>query len=133
MERVFTISTQSHQELVDITYEVKKIIRESNINNGFCIVYIPHATAGIILNESADPNIKTDFLNAINRVIPEHSGYLHDRIDNNAAAHIKSALVGSSVTIPIRDGDLGLGTWQSIMVCEFDGPRTRRVVVQVYS
>ena len=94
-----------------------------------CIVYIPHATAGIILNESADPNIKRDFLSALDRAIPKHAGYLHDRIDNNAHAHIKSAIVGSSVTIPVSNGHLGLGTWQAIMLCEFDGPRARRRVV----
>jgi secondary thiamine-phosphate synthase enzyme len=102
------------------------------VEDGFCLVYIPHATAGIILNESADPNIKSDFLAAINKSIPEHANYLHDRVDNNAAAHIKSAIVGSSVTIPIKDNKLKLGTWQAIMLCEFDGPRTRRVIVQVY-
>lgn len=133
METVFTVSTSKHQELIDITYEVSKIVKNSGTTNGFCLVYIPHATAGIILNESADPDIKTDFLNALNRAIPEHANYLHDRVDNNAAAHIKSAITGSSVMIPIREGRLGLGTWQAIMVCEFDGPRSRRIIVQVYS
>ncbi|MBI4721898.1 MAG: YjbQ family protein [Candidatus Stahlbacteria bacterium] len=132
METLFIIDTVSHKELIDITYQVEDIIHKSNIKAGFCIVYIPHATAGIILNESADPNIKTDFLNAINKAIPEHNNYLHDRIDNNAAAHIKSALCGSSATIPISNGKLELGTWQSIMLCEFDGPRTRKIIVQVY-
>ena len=128
----FTISTTKHQELIDITHKVLEIVHSSGTRDGFCIVYIPHATAGIILNESADPNIKTDFLNALNRAIPEHAGYLHDRIDDNAGAHIKSALVGSSVTIPIKDGDLKLGTWQAIMFCEFDGPRSaRHVIVEI--
>jgi secondary thiamine-phosphate synthase enzyme len=102
------------------------------VGNGFCIVYVPHATSGIILNESADPNITVDFLNAINKAIPEHAGYLHDHIDNNAAAHIKSALVGPSVTIPMRNGEMELGTWQAIMLCEFDGPRNRKVIIQVH-
>ena len=133
METTFTVSTHSHQELIDMTYEVSDIVRNSGIKDGFCIVYIPHATAGIILNESADPNIKTDFLRALDKAIPLHSNYLHDRIDNNAAAHIKSAIVGASVTIPVRDGNLELGTWQAIMLCEFDGPRSsRRVIVQVH-
>ena len=132
METLFTVSTVKHQDLIDITYQVEAIIQKFGIKEGFCIVYIPHATAGIILNESADPNIKTDFLNAINKAIPEHNNYLHDRIDNNAAAHIKSALVGSSATIPISNGRLELGTWQAIMLCEFDGPRTRKIIVQVY-
>ena len=133
-ETQFTISTKSHQELIDMTYEVQGIVRSSGVKDGFCIVYIPHATAGVILNESADPNIKTDFLNAVNKAIPEHAGYLHDHVDNNAAAHIKSALVGASATIPIRNGGLELGTWQAIMFCEFDGPRSqRRVIVQIHS
>jgi len=133
METTFTVSTHSREELINMTYEVSNIVRSSGIKDGFCVVYIPHATAGIILNKSADPNIKTDFLNAVDRMVPLHANYLHDRIDNNAAAHIKSALVGSSVTIPVRDGNLETGTWQSIMLCEFDGPRsTRRVIVQVH-
>ncbi|MEA3432885.1 MAG: secondary thiamine-phosphate synthase enzyme YjbQ [candidate division WOR-3 bacterium] len=125
----FTVSTKSYEELIDITHNVEGVIQRSAVKDGVCIVYIPHATAGIILNESADPNIKRDFLSALDRVIPKHAGYLHDRIDNNAHAHIKSAIVGSSVTIPVSNGHLGLGTWQAIMLCEFDGPRARRRVV----
>lgn len=129
----FVISTSSHQELIDITYSVEGIVKDSGIKDGFCLVYIPHATAGVILNESADPNIKTDFLKAINKAIPEDGSYLHDRIDGNAAAHIKSAIVGASVMVPVRNGRLALGTWQTIMFCEFDGPRSsRKVVVQVH-
>jgi len=127
-----TLSTKSQHELIDITYEVESAVDESGIKNGICNVYIPHATAGIVLNESADPNIKTDFINAINRAIPDHAGYLHDRIDNNAGAHIKSAIVGSNRLIPIVNGRLMLGTWQAIMFCEFDGPRSRRrVIIQI--
>lgn len=130
MQEKIEISTTQKQELVDITYRVKQIVTTSKVSEGFCIVYVPHATAGVILNESADPNIKTDFLNAINKAIPERAGYLHDRVDRNAAAHIKSALTGSSLTIPIKDGHLQLGTWQAIMLCEFDGPRrTRKIIV----
>jgi len=125
----FTVSTKSYEELIDITHNVKSVIQRSAVKDGVCIVYIPHATAGIILNESADPNIKRDFLSTPDREIPKHAGYLHDRIDNNAHAHIKSAIVGSSVTIPVSNGHLGLGTWQAIMLCEFDGPRARRRVV----
>jgi len=128
----FTVSTKSYEELIDITHNVEGVIQRSAVKDGVCIVYIPHATAGIILNESADPNIKRDFLSALDRVIPKHAGYLHDRIDNNAHAHIKSAIVGSSVTIPVSNGHLGLGTWQAIMLCEFDGPRAkRRVAIKI--
>ncbi|MFA5031987.1 MAG: secondary thiamine-phosphate synthase enzyme YjbQ [bacterium] len=129
----FTIKTSSHQELIDITHEVKNIVRESGIKDGFCIIFIPHATAGVILNENADPNIKIDFLNALNKAIPESANYLHDNIDGNAAAHIKSSIVGPSITIPIKNNQLLLGTWQDIMFCEFDGPRSsRKVTVHIY-
>ncbi len=125
----FTISTAHHEDLIDITHEIEEVVSKSGVNDGVCLVYIPHATAGVILNESADPNIKRDFLSAIDRVIPRHANYLHDRIDNNAHAHIKSAIVGPQVTIPIHDGHLELGTWQAIMFCEFDGPRSRRRII----
>lgn len=133
IEEIFTVGTTSEEELLDITYKVEEIIRKSGVDGGFCIIYVPHATAGIILNESADPNIKIDFINALNKAIPKRAGYLHDRIDNNAAAHIKTAIVGSSLIIPIKKGHLALGTWQSIMLCEFDGPRSyRKVIVQIH-
>ncbi len=132
MLREFVISTNKSEELIDITHEIHRIVHESGIKNGLVHVFVPHATAGIILNESADPNIKTDFLNAIERAIPKRANYLHDRIDRNAAAHIRSAIVGSSLTIPLYNGELLLGTWQSIMFCEFDGPRShRKIIVQI--
>uniref|UniRef100_A0A7V0Z4H8 YjbQ family protein n=1 Tax=candidate division WOR-3 bacterium TaxID=2052148 RepID=A0A7V0Z4H8_UNCW3 len=128
----FSISTNKSEELIDITDEIESIISRANAKDGIVHIFIPHATAGIILNESADPNIKTDFLNALERAIPKRANYLHDRIDRNASAHIRSAIVGSSLTIPLRNGRMVLGTWQSIMFCEFDGPRTtRRIIVQI--
>jgi secondary thiamine-phosphate synthase enzyme len=128
----FSISTNKSEELIDITDEIESIISRANAKDGIVHIFIPHATAGVILNESADPNIKTDFLNALERAIPKRANYLHDHIDRNAAAHIRSAMVGSSLTIPLKDGRMILGTWQSIMFCEFDGPRrTRRIVVQI--
>jgi len=90
-------------------------------------------TAAVTINENADPNIGTDFLNALRKMIVEHDGWLHDRIDDNAAAHIKSALVGPSVVIPISAANLSLGTWQNVFLCEFDGPRTRQLIVSVVS
>jgi secondary thiamine-phosphate synthase enzyme len=99
-----------------------------------CTVFAAHATAGITLNENADPNIGVDFLSALRKLIVEHDGWLHDRIDDNAAAHIKSALVGPSVSIPVEDGKLALGTWQDVFFCEFDGPRSsRNVIVTIVS
>lgn len=128
----FKISTDRTEDLIEITREVQQIVDQSKIKSGLVHVFVPHATAGIILNESDDPNIKTDFLNALEKAIPKRANYLHDRIDRNAAAHIRSALVGSSITIPLHNGGLVLGTWQTIMFCEFDGPRsTRRIIVQI--
>lgn len=128
----FTIVTNKSEELIDITSEIEKIVHNSKAKHGIVSIFVPHATAGIILNESADPNIKTDFLNAIERAIPKRANYLHDHIDRNASAHIRSAIVGSSLTIPLKSGEMILGTWQSIMFCEFDGPRrTRRIIVQI--
>lgn len=128
----FTISTNRNEELIDITTKIEEIVHNSRIKDGIVHIFIPHATAGIILNESADPNIKIDFLNALEKAVPKRANYLHDRIDRNASAHIRSAIVGSNITIPLKNGRMILGTWQSIMFCEFDGPRrTRRIIVQI--
>jgi len=125
----FRVSSTKKQELIDITGQINNIIRDSGIKTGICNVYVTHATAGIIINENYDPNICIDFINAINRAIPEHNNYLHDRIDNNAGAHIKSALIGPSETIPIRNEKLKLGTWQSVMLADFDGPKERTIII----
>ena len=128
----FSIVTHSHNEVVDISEEVARIVRESGIRDGQLAVYTPHATASVTVNENDDPNIGTDFLRALSKMVPEHDGWLHDRVDNNAAAHIKSALVGPSVVIPLIDGKLALGTWQNVFFCEFDGPRReRRIIVSI--
>ncbi len=124
-----TVSSTKHNELIDITDKVKDIVQKSNIKEGICYIYIPHATAAVTINENADPNIKEDILKAINKAVPEHNSYLHDSIDNNAAAHIKSTLIGVSTNIPISDNELQLGTWQDIFLCEFDGPRSQRKVI----
>ncbi len=127
-----TLNTSKEQDMVDITEEVRKIVRLSKVKEGLCIVYAPHATGAITINENADPNLPNDILKAINKIVPEHDGYEHDKIDDNAAAHIKSTLVGASKAIPIIDSELALGSWQDIFFCEFDGPRKgRRVIVQV--
>ena len=127
----FSISTREHHEVIDVTDQVRKIVSESGVRDGVCTVFVAHATAAITINENADPNIGTDFLTALKKLVAEHDGWLHDRIDNNAAAHIKSALVGPSESIPIEDGRLGLGTWQNVFLCEFDGPRQGRQVTVV--
>lgn len=129
MQKVIQIQTSKKEELIDITKEIEKIVKESKIQEGICQVYARHATAAIIINENADPNIQDDILKAINKIIPAHDNYKHDVIDNNAASHIKASLLGPSETIPIQNNELQLGTWQSVMLVELDGPRPNREIV----
>jgi len=132
MQKEIVISTHAHNELIDITKEVEKIVSESKVKHGLCNVFATHATAAILINENYDINLREDIINALNKIIPEHNDYRHDQSDNNAASHIKAAIIGPSETIPIRDGKLLLGTWQSIAFCEFDGPRSnRRVIITI--
>ncbi|MCD6589708.1 YjbQ family protein [Candidatus Woesearchaeota archaeon] len=129
----FFVETNSHEEAINITNKIQEIVSRSGVKNGLCNIYVPHATAGLIINEDADPNVMIDLFNALRKSIPNHAGWLHDRIDNNAAAHIKSSITSCSVNIPIIDGKPGLGTWQGVMLLEFDGPRRRRVIVTIIS
>ncbi|UCD04041.1 MAG: YjbQ family protein [Candidatus Woesearchaeota archaeon] len=124
-------STSKQFDIIDITEEVKKAIKDSKMKNGLVIIYTPHATAAIIINESWDPKVGEDFLDALDRVVPLHAGWRHDTVDNNAAAHIKSAIVGPSEIILLENGELHLGTWQQIALVDFDGPRKRRVLVKI--
>jgi secondary thiamine-phosphate synthase enzyme len=130
MQAEFTVSTRSTYEVVDITRRVAEIVADSGFDEGVCSVYVPHATAAIVINENADPNIGNDLLEALGKLIPE-GVWRHDRIDNNGAAHIKAAILGPGETVPVHEGRLVLGTWQAIMLVDFDGPRTRRVIVTV--
>lgn len=123
------LQTRSRTELLEITQQVENIVQSSAIREGVCYVYVPHTTAGIIVNENADPSVRRDILNTLNKVIPLDGNYTH--AEGNAAAHIKSSLVGLSASIPICDGKLALGTWQGIFFSEFDGPRSREVFIQV--
>lgn len=126
----FSIKSHRKYQMIDITAKVQEIVKEMRITEGICCVYVPHATAAITINENADPNVCEDFLEALAKLIPEGI-WRHDRIDSNGAAHIKAALVGPSEAIPLKEGRLLLGTWQAIMLVEFDGPRERRVIVEV--
>ena len=126
MREIFSIETNQFKECVDITEEVREIVRQSGLERGVCHVMALHATAAIIVNENADPNIGVDLVTALDRAIPDHAGWLHDRIDNNAQAHIKAAILGPAETVPVEDGDLLLGTWQALMLVELDGPKRRR-------
>ncbi len=126
----FTVSTGSRTELQDITGNLKKIISKKNITNGICKVFIPHTTAAVTINENADPNVIHDMKMLLDQKIPwNHSSYRHG--EGNSAAHIKSSLIGESVEVIIDNGQLQLGTWQSVFFCEFDGPRTRKVYVKI--
>ncbi|MGE5586621.1 MAG: secondary thiamine-phosphate synthase enzyme YjbQ [Clostridia bacterium] len=124
------IRTKAQDELVDITSDVRRLVRESGVQRGACLVYVPHTTAGVTVNEGADPDVARDILEALTRMVPRHAAYHH--MEGNAASHIRASLVGSSVTIPVEGGDLALGTWQGVFFCEFDGPRSRKVYVRVW-
>ena len=128
MQEEFAISTSKKQELIDITGRVNSIIKKSKIKNGICNIFAAHATAAIIINENYDPNICLDLLDALNKLVP--SGiWRHDKIDGNADAHIKSAILGPSENIPVKNGQLQLGRWQAVQFCELDGPRNNRKVI----
>lgn len=130
MLKTFEIRSTKKQELMDITEEVKKVVKESKVKEGMAVVFTPHATASVIINENADPNICTDLINCLTGLVPGGK-WRHDRIDDNADAHIKSVISGPSETLIIEKGELVLGRWQSIMLCDWDGPRERKVMVKV--
>jgi secondary thiamine-phosphate synthase enzyme len=130
MQSEFHVRSRRKYEMLDITRQVADIVHRANLPEAICSVYVTHATAAIVINENDDPNVCEDVLDALDKLIPE-GVWRHDRVDNNAAAHIKSAILGPGETIPVRDGKLVLGTWQAIMLVELDGPRDRRVVVTV--
>jgi secondary thiamine-phosphate synthase enzyme len=120
-----SLKTNSRIELVDITPKIQAEVRRSKIKNGVCFLFCPHTTAGLTINENADPSVQRDIINGLNKLIPQHAGYAHS--EGNADAHIKSSLYGQSLTIFVQEGRLELGTWQGIYFCEGDGPRSREV------
>jgi secondary thiamine-phosphate synthase enzyme len=126
----FTLKTSARNQFVEITDRVRDAITASKVRSGLCVVYCPHTTAAITVNENADPDVVHDMLLYLNRTIPkDQNGFRHG--EGNSDSHIKASLVGPSVTLVVNDGDLVLGRWQGVYFCEFDGPRTRTVVVQV--
>jgi len=125
----FTVSTESSPALIDITEQVRGALFSSGVRTGMCQVFTPHTTAGITINENADPDVRHDILESMNRLVPWRNDYRH--IEGNSAAHIKASLMGFSVTVPVEDGRLVLGVWQGIYLCEFDGPKTRTVIVNI--
>ena len=123
------VKTTSRVDLVDITHLVQKAVSEAKVKSGLCTVYVPHTTAGVTINENADPSVRSDIIAELNKIIPFDDDYSH--LEGNAAAHIKSTLTGCSETLLVEGGSLVLGTWQGIYFCEFDGPRNRKVMVKL--
>lgn len=124
------VRTRKKYEVLDLTSQIAEVVRTAHVNEGLCNVYVPHATAAIVINENDDLQIGQDLLDALDRLVPE-GGWRHDQIDSNGAAHLKAAILGPSETIPIQNGRLALGTWQAVMLVELDGPRDRKVIVTV--
>jgi len=129
MLKEITIQTNTQTQILDVTTQVQKVVRESGIAEGLCCVFAPHTTAGITINENADPSVKHDIIMELNKVIPFNDNYSH--LEGNSAAHIKASIIGSSVNVPVKNNNLLLGTWQGICFCEFDGPRTRKFYVKI--
>jgi len=125
--KIIEVKTRTKAELIDITNPLEKLVSSAEINDGVCIVYVPHTTAGITINENADPSVRKDIIMALERAVPDSLPYTHG--EGNSPAHVKSALVGSSVSVLIENERLALGTWQGVFFCEFDGPRNRKVWV----
>ena len=124
------VRTTASREMVDLTARVAEVVARAGVAEGLCSVYVPHATAAVVVNENDDPNICVDVLAALDRLIPA-GVWRHDRVDGNAAAHIQATILGPGETIPVRHGRLQLGRWQAVMLVELDGPRDRRVLVTV--
>ncbi|VVB59421.1 Uncharacterised protein [uncultured archaeon] len=123
------ISSSQRNQMIDITNDIQHLIKEEKINDGVIIVYVPHTTAGIIINEGADPSVQQDIIETLQKLIPAHSNYKH--MEGNSDAHIKASLLGSSVTLLVAKGKLVLGTWQHIFLYEGDGPRKRILYIQI--
>ena len=128
---VLTVNTGAKTEMIDITGEVQKAVRSAGVDDGICLVYVPHTTAAVTINESADPSVARDILMVLNQIVPWQADYRHR--EGNSPAHLKTTLVGASEFVAVEGGRLVLGTWQGVFYCEFDGPRTRKVHVHMLS
>jgi len=123
------ITTNKRAEFVDITKDVGKLLSQAKINSGLCVIFCPHTTAGLTINENADSSVKRDIISHLGKLTPEGKGYSH--LEGNSDSHIKASVLGSSLNIIVEDGRLVLGTWQGVYFCEFDGPRSREVYIKV--
>ena len=128
MPSSISVKTHSRIDMVDITASVQKELSKASVADGLCVVYVPHTTAGLTINEGADPAVCHDIITKLNEMVPPDAGYRH--MEGNSDSHIKASIMGSSVTVMIENGRLVLGTWQKIFFCEFDGPRSRKVWVK---
>jgi len=128
--KVIDIKTTAKEEFIDITHKVRDEVRHSGIHNGIGLVFVPHTTAGITINENADPDVREDILAGLKKIVPDSFPWQHG--EGNSPAHVKAGLVGSSVLIIVEGGELRLGTWQGIYFCEFDGPRDRNAYVKFF-
>jgi len=126
---ILSVKTSARTELIDITSKIAERVKESGVTDGRCMLYVPHTTAAVTINESADPSVKDDILMVLNQMVPWDANYRH--MEGNSPAHVKSTIVGASEMVAIENGSLVLGTWQGIFFCEFDGPRTRKVHVRI--
>ncbi len=125
----FNVKTNSRTEFINIDHLIQRAVDQGAIKDGICSVFVPHTTAAVTINENADPSVVRDFLKEVNKIIPFEDNYSHT--EGNSAAHIKSSLVGCSISVLIESGRPKLGTWQSVFFCEFDGPRNRKVWVKI--
>ncbi len=131
MGEVIRVRTTKHTSIVNITPQVREVVRKSGVKEGVCVVYVPHTTACVFVNEGADPDVVRDIVYALEKLIPwEDPAYAH--MEGNSAAHIRSAIIGNSRIIPIINGELALGTWESVFLADFDGPRERKVIVKIF-
>jgi secondary thiamine-phosphate synthase enzyme len=128
MFEVLELSTRKKTDLIDITGEISAAVSRARIENGLCYIHIPHSTAGITINENADPTVKFDIDSKLNRMVPRNEGYTHP--EGNSDSHIKSSIIGTTLTLIVEKGSLILGTWQGIYFCEFDGPRDRMIYIK---
>jgi len=124
-----SVSSKKRNEMIDITYDIQKLIDEENLMEGHLLVYVPHTTAGITINEGADPSVQRDIIETLKKLVPENADYMH--MEGNSDAHVKASILGSSVTVLIKNKKLMLGTWQHIFFFEGDGPRNRKVYIDI--
>lgn len=126
---IHTVKTGSGTELIDITSAIQNVVSSSGVANGLCMLYVPHTTAAVTINESADPSVRRDIMMVLNRIVPWDADYKH--LEGNSPAHVKATMVGPSELVAVENGQLLLGTWQGLFFCEFDGPRTRKIHIHM--